>query len=249
MDRLADVIRQFDLIALQEITDSSGASLPQLVNLVNKNGARYQFVVSPRVGRQASGYYEQYAFVFDSDRIAGGEAYCYMVNDEQDYLHREPHVGRFATKSNHPFTFTLINIHTDPDTVRSELNDLANVLVQVRNYEYPEDDVILLGDLNQGPGKMGNLDQIPGFQSVISIPTNTRRSHTLDHVMFDRRLTSEFSGRSGAIDVQAMFGISLDEALNVSDHLPIWAEFIATETPEAPAAQTAGLNGLSSTQR
>jgi deoxyribonuclease-1-like protein len=229
MSRFTEIIRQFDLIALQEITDSSQRALPELVRRVNLNGARYSFVVSPRVGREATGYFEQYAFVFDTDRIAGGEPYCYMVNDEQDLLHREPHVGRFATRTGNPFTFTLINAHTDPSALSTELDDLASLFLQIRNFEYPEDDIILLGDLNERPGRLRGLERIPGLEALIHEPTNTRKNKIFDNFLIDRQLTSEFTGRAGTIDLETMFGISMEEALKISDHLPVWAEFDISE--------------------
>jgi len=241
MDRLAEIIRQVDLIALQEITDSSGQALPALVDRVNQGGGRYSFVVSPRIGRQASGYFEQYAYVFDTNRIAGGPDYCYMVGDEQDLLHREPFIGRFATRSTNPFTVTLMNVHTDPDELKTELDDLAALVGQVRNYEYPEDDVILLGDINEGPGKLRGLEQIPGWEALIREPTNTRKSRTLDNFLLDRRLTAEFTGRAGTIDMEAMFAISRDEALKLSDHQPVWAEFTINESTETQIPRSASL--------
>ncbi len=247
MDRLAEVIRQLDIIALQEITDVAGQALPALVDRVNQSGTRrYSYVVSPRVGRQATGYFEQYAFVFDTDRVVGGPDFCYLVNDEQDYLHREPHVGRFATRSSNPFTFTLINIHTDPSALATELDDLASLYVQIRNYEYPEEDVILVGDINERPGRLRGLEQIPGLEALIQAPTNTRKSRTLDNFLLDRHLTPEFTGRAGVIDLEAMFGISMDEALKLSDHLPIWAEFSMTEAASTAAPRSASLDFNSS---
>lgn len=242
MDRLVEIIRQFDVIALQEITDQSEQALPQLVQRVNQSGARYSMAVSPRVGRAASGYYEQYAFVFDTDRIAGGQQYCYLVQDQNDYLHREPFVGRFATRTNQPFTFTLVNVHTDPDEVREELNHLARLLNEIRNFEYPEDDVLLLGDLNAKPGQLQGLDQIPGLESLIQLPTNARKNKTLDNILIDRRLTTEMTGRAGTMDLERMFGVSMNEVLQISDHLPVWAEFIVNENASAVPPRTASLD-------
>lgn len=241
MDRLAEIIRQVDLMALQEITDSSGRALPALVDRVNQGSGRYSFVVSPRIGRQATGYFEQYAYVFDTQRVVSGPEYCYMVNDSQDYLHREPFIGRFATRSTTPFTFTLMNVHTDPDALDTELDDLAALLGQVRNFEYPEDDVILLGDINEGPGKLRGLEQIPGLESLIRVATNTRKSRTLDNLLLDRRMTAEFTGRAGTIDMEAMFGISREEALKLSDHQPVWAEFTFTEFTDTQRSRSASL--------
>ncbi|GAB5402648.1 MAG: endonuclease/exonuclease/phosphatase family protein [Aureliella sp.] len=243
MEKLAAIIRQFDVIAIQEITSKDQRTLPILVDLVNRSGGQYDFVISERIGRAASGYYEQYAFVFDTARINGGKEYCYVVQDERDLLHREPFVGRFQTKGSSPFGFTLINMHTDPDEIKYELDVLADVYGAVRQFEYPEDDVILLGDLNAGPGKLQKLEAIPGFMPLISgIPTNTRQSRTLDNIMIDTQNTREFSGRAGTINLEQMFSLQLEDAEDISDHLPVWAEFTFDEVPTSVSAM-AGAGG------
>jgi hypothetical protein len=56
---LADIIRTYDIIAIQEIRDSSQTALPNLVDLINSDGSQYQYVVSERLGRTTSK--EQYA--------------------------------------------------------------------------------------------------------------------------------------------------------------------------------------------
>jgi hypothetical protein len=51
MDVLADIIRTYDIIAIQEIRDASQTALPALVDLVNSDGSQYDYVVSERLGR------------------------------------------------------------------------------------------------------------------------------------------------------------------------------------------------------
>jgi nicotinamidase-related amidase len=58
------------------------------------------------------------------------------------------------------FTFTLADIHTDPDESDTELDALADVFVAVRQAG-TEDDVILLGDLNVDEYHFGRLGQLP----------------------------------------------------------------------------------------
>jgi deoxyribonuclease-1-like protein len=241
MEKFAEVIRRFDVIALQEITSKDQRTLPTLIDVVNQLGSRYSYAISPRIGRDETGYYEQYAYVFDTARIAGGAEYCYVVQDDADVLHREPYVGRFQTLfPGQPFQFSLINIHTDPDEISYELDVLATVFKNVREFEYPEDDVMLLGDLNADPGKLQQLGQIPGTLPLINgIPTNTRKNKTLDNILVDGQLTREFTGRAGVIDLEQMFGVQLSDAERISDHLPIWAEFTASEFG-GPITATAG---------
>lgn len=246
MEKFAEVIRRFDVIALQEITSKDQRTLPTLVDLVNRLGAKYSYAISPRIGRDGTGYYEQYAFVFDTTRIAGGAEYCYVVQDDADVLHREPYVGRFRTLfPGQPFQFSLINIHTDPDEIAYELDVLATVFKNVREFEYPEDDVMLLGDLNAEPKKFQQLGQIPGTEPLINgLPTNTRKNRTIDNILIDRQLTREFTGRAGVIDLEQMFAVQLSDAERISDHLPIWAEFTASEFGGPTTATAAAGQGV-----
>jgi deoxyribonuclease-1-like protein len=232
MERFAEIIRQYDVIALQEITSEDQRTLPILVDQVNQAGRSYGFTISTRIGRQSTGYYEQYAFVFDRSRVQTQPDMCYVVKDDGDYLHREPFVGRFQTitTAGQPFRFTMINIHTDPDEIKTELNVLADVYRSVREYEYPEDDIILLGDLNATPTGLQALGQIPDLVPIIqNVFTNTRQSKTIDNILVDRQNTREFTGRAGSFSLEKAFRIQMKDAEKISDHLPIWAEFSIVE--------------------
>ena len=236
MDRFAKIIQQFDVIALQEITSSDQRTLPILVNLVNNSGGRYNYTISPRIGRASTGYFEQYGYVFDTSRVQSSPEVCYVVADEADVLHREPFCGRFQTitPGARPFTFTLISMHTDPGEISHELDVLADVYRSVRQYEYPEDDIILLGDLNAPPKGLKSLGQIPDLVPVIqNVFTNTVQSKTLDNILVDRLQTREFTGRAGIMSLEKMFGLQTKDAGRISDHVPVWAEFTITEQPNA----------------
>ncbi len=65
MGVLSKTIRNFDIVAVQEIRDASQTALPALRNSVNDMaGPKYDFVVSDRLGRTTSK--EQYAYNFCS---------------------------------------------------------------------------------------------------------------------------------------------------------------------------------------
>jgi hypothetical protein len=66
------------------------------------------------------------------------------------------------------------------------------------------------------------------------VPTNTRGNKTYDNILFDGRSTVEYTGQSGVGNVQAVFGLGEEQALEVSDHLPIWATFSALEGGNQP---------------
>ena len=227
MDVLARVIRRFDVLAIQEVRSADQSIVPDFVRQINADGSRFNFIIGERLGRTSSK--EQYAYLYDTDRIEVLPRSVYTAYDRGDRLHREPLVASFrvrGTSNPRPFTFTLINIHTDPDEVETEMNALDDVFLAVQRDASGEDDVILLGDLNADEYHLGELGNLQGvFCAISGVPTNTRRTRTYDNLVFDRRATVEYTGRSGVLDLQRDYGLTLDGALEVSDHLPVWAVF------------------------
>lgn len=231
MQVLVDVARKFDVIAIQEIRSRQQDVLPRFVKQLNGDRYQYDFAVSRRLGRTNS--QEQYAFIYDTQRIEIDHRYADTVVDRGDRLHREPFVAAFRVRGPPPdqaFTFTLINIHTDPDEVRQELSALYDVYRAVQRDGRGEDDIILLGDLNASVNRLGDLGRLPFLSPAITESrTNTRRTEQYDNILYHSEATSEFTGRCGVVDLQREYGLTLQQALEVSDHLPVWAEFSAYE--------------------
>ena len=227
MEKLATIVRSFDVVAIQEIRTQDDGHIPRFIDQINATGRRYDFVIGPRLGRSVST--EQYAFIFDTQSVEVDRRQLYTVEDPDDLLHREPLVGWFRVRGPDPsqaFTFTLVNIHTDPDEVDTELNVLDDVFVAVQNDGRGEDDVIILGDLNVDDRHLGELGRLPNISWCISgVPTNVRRTQLYDNLVFSKRATVEFTGRAGVYDFMREFNLSQDEALEISDHIPVWAEF------------------------
>lgn len=111
MDILAQIIREFDIVAIQEIRDISGTAIIALKDEVNADGRAYDVLVGPRVGRTSSK--EQYAYMYDT-RTIEALSNSYTYDDVSDLFEREPFVAQFRVKSA-KFEFVLINIHTKPD--------------------------------------------------------------------------------------------------------------------------------------
>jgi len=224
---LADVTRRFDVMAIQEIRAVSQEILPRFVAEVNATGRQYDYVLGPRLGRTSSK--EQYAFIYDTATIELDRSSIYTVDDPDDLLHREPLVAGFRARSapeREAFTFTLVNIHTDPDEVKEELNALDDVYRAVRADGRGEDDVILLGDLNADDRRLGELGEVSGIMPAIrGVPTNTRGTQMYDNILFTQPATAEFTGGAGVVDLMEMFQLTEQQALEVSDHLPVWGEF------------------------
>lgn len=224
---IAEVLRQFDVVAIQEVRSKTQDVLPRLLSVVNAEGAHYDYLLSPRLGRTSST--EQYAFVYNTAVVQTDREAAYTVNDPDDLMHREPFVAPFRARgvpAEQAFTFTLVNVHTDPDEVQAELNVMDDVYFAVRNDGRGEDDVILLGDFNADDRRLGELGRVPELAGALShVATNTRGTAMYDNLFVSQKATVEFNGRAGVVDILREFNLSMPEALDVSDHLPIWAEF------------------------
>jgi len=221
-------------VAIQEIRTQDDYLIENFLrDYVNQGGQRrYDYVIGPRLGRSNST--EQYAFIYDTAAIEVNRRSIYTVADPDYLLHREPLVAMFRTRgppSEQAFTFVLVDIHTDPDETDTELDALAKVYQVVRQAAGGEDDIIILGDLNVDDQHLGQLGQIPGIRPVVrGVTTNTRQTKEYDNIILHQPSTAEFTGRWGVYDVARLHHLTRDQALQVSDHQPIWAEFSAYES-------------------
>jgi len=246
MQTLAAIIQNFHIVAIQEIRTKDDYFIDNFLRTyVNTNGKVYDKVVGPRMGRTNSK--EQYAFLYDTTAIEVNKNSIYTVNDPEQLLQRAPLVAMFRVRGPPPdqaFTFVLIDMHTEPDQAVQECNTLAQVYQAVRRASGGEDDIILLGDLNTDDRHLGGLTQIDGVRPIVrSTFTNTRQNAQYDNIIVHAPSTTEFTGRWGVYNFQKLHNLSLDQALQVSDHFPIWAEFSAYESvsPGRVAARDTGV--------
>ena len=232
---IVEVIRKFDVIAIQEVRAKADDILPRLVAELNADGSRYDFIIGPRLGRSVSK--EQYAFVYDTNRIELDSASVGTIGDPGDLLHRAPFIARFRPRTTDPdraFTFWLVNTHTDPDDVPEEVDALAQVFQVMQTARPDEDDVILLGDLNASEKQLGDIKKIPRIKWVVAggVMTNTRQNKAYDNIIFCAPPTQEFTGKWNVLNFEQEFNLSREEALRVSDHFPVWAEFDVWESAD-----------------
>jgi deoxyribonuclease-1-like protein len=214
MDYIVQIIKNFDIVAIQEIRSKEQDVIPTLVAKLYDDV--WDFRISERLGRTSSK--EQYAFVFKKGIIDVDS--CFQIPDPQDVLHREPYVC-YAQAGN--FDFSLINIHTDPDEVDEEINFLDDIL---RSELDKEKDAILLGDLNASPSQFDELTQMENIGWVVNdgIPTNTRETKTYDNLVFIKSNVIEYIS-GGVFNFKSEYQISDSIALKISDHFPVYGEF------------------------
>jgi len=68
MDVLTRIVREFDVILIQEIRDSNEETIPFFLQEINDvEGPKYQYIRSERLGRSTSK--EAYAYIYNAETI------------------------------------------------------------------------------------------------------------------------------------------------------------------------------------
>lgn len=144
----------------------------------------------------------------------------------------------------------LVPLHTTPKAVEQELNALYDVFLDASR-RWQSQDVILLGDFNADcaslPKKrLGELvlrTQV-GFQWLIgdeedtTVRASTRCAY--DRVLLHGEQCRALLRSAAAFNFPSSFGLTEEEALNISDHYPVEVE-LNRGTPRAPPLGLAAL--------
>jgi hypothetical protein len=231
-DILVRIVSHFDILAVQGVRSKNHSVLVRLLEQVNALGQRsYDFAICPTADRDAVQQYN--AFLFDAASVEIDRGTVHSVVDPQRRFRCQPLVGSFRVRGPaeaEAFTCTLINVQIDAERAQTELDSLADVFRAVRDYYRDEDDILVLGNLQADGEHLGRLGKLPYLTAAISgTPSTTRGTALLDNILFDRRTTVEFTGRSGVLDLLREFDLTPQAALEVSEHLPVWAEFSCYE--------------------
>ncbi len=236
---LAEVIRQFDVVAVQGPAAAGAYDLHNLVDSVNQTGRRYR--CAPLGARGTSAAPAAISFIYDADTIELEASRCYTVRDPDGLMRQKPLVAWFRTRPADPqqaFTFNLINLHINPLAPEQEIQHLNQLFRSVRNDGRGEDDVIMVGHFNADDSYLREMSFRHGLDFLIAgTPTDTAQSRQLANLLIDPLATDEFTGQAGVFDFMKRFNLSLEEALQISRHLPVWAEFAFVE--RGPQGRTA----------
>jgi endonuclease/exonuclease/phosphatase family metal-dependent hydrolase len=226
---LVAIVRKYDVVALQEIADSSLRTPDRFLAEINRNpvGDRYAIVASERTGQQPSdkSSQEQYAVLFNTRTVRVVDAGGLFPDGGVNLFRREPLAVQLQTTDN-ALTFTLVTIHTDPDVAPKEIAALGKAHAWVRSRFPEKDGVIILGDFNAGvastkPSELAAIrrNDLPFFWVVPDDADTTLavKPQAHDRIVVSGKLAQRFTNLWG-VDRAFTDG-------DVSDHWPVWAEF------------------------
>lgn len=232
---LVQLLRRFDIVALQNIQLDAPGQLLHLRDQVNAAGRYYEVALGPEAfserGKPTS------AIFYDRAMIEIDLGSVYWVEDSQGRLRHRPLVATFRARGPHPsqaFTFTLVSVYIPADRVQEELDLIDEVYRTVRKNGRGEDDLLLVGTLH------ADLDRLNQWLQTLRLTWAIGSSSALpgekmlvaDNILFHAQATVEYTGRAGMIDLVRELGLSVQEAMELSDHWPVWAEFSVYEGGE-----------------
>jgi endonuclease/exonuclease/phosphatase family metal-dependent hydrolase len=149
VDTLATIVREYDVIAIQEISDINNKVAELFLKEVNDNGKyNYKLACSRRTGQQQNDKpsQEQYAFYYNSDIISLIDTSLYD-DSGKDYFQREPYLALFKITKGNLF-FILCTIHTTPENAVNEIGSLYKVASWIPSRFKNSDNIIFCGDFN-----------------------------------------------------------------------------------------------------
>ena len=230
---VADICLRNDLVAFQEVDGHRPGWLDELTTEIARqtNGrAIYKHASDHvRVARNEP----QYAFVYNTATLDLDMGHTYTVADPDNVLVREPLVGWFRTRlvnQNEAFTFTVANIQLDRKHPGNEIAYLGSLYDAIRRDGRGEDDVIFVGDFKSGDRALKKAQKRYGMTWVVSDQaTNTMNDAQYDNLVFNQMATLEFTGNGGVIDFLKVYNLGFRDAMAISEHMPVWAEFSASE--------------------
>jgi len=225
---LADICRRFDVIALRGLGIEAEFWLARLAATIEAKvpGMEYFYITDadPSAGQESIS-----AILFNASTVELDQLNWYTAQDPQQLMRRAPLVGWFRTRvanRDRAFTFTLVNAELKATLAEQELIHLRELFRSIRNDGRLEDDVILVGDFGHWNQAEARTERTFGLAWVIpNLPTDLLHTRQDQNIILNPMATTEYTGRSGVLDFLRGFNLRLEEAQQLSDQLPVWAEF------------------------
>jgi deoxyribonuclease-1-like protein len=225
---IANTVKDFDVVALQEVVAGDGGAhaVAKLSDELNRKGFKWNYIISDPTQSSSHAASERYAFLWKTSRLVlTSEAWLEKKYERE--IDREPFFATFT--SNRKF-FTLVNFHAITKTKQPETEIKYFKFLPL---EYPDKNLVFCGDFNcpQSHTVFNPLKSI-GYKAVfINQKTSLKEKYNGNNC-----LASEYDNvfynaskirysKCGVIHFYKTFS-TLKEARRVSDHVPIYFEFV-----------------------
>jgi len=226
LDRMAQILREADIVALQEVVAGYGGAqaVAKLADNLNRKGAKWDYVISNPT-KSPKYVTERYAFIWKTKNIKIKNRGA-LISELDSLVDREPFFLDFYIKGR---KLSLINFHSRPHDKNPEREILAITdYLKSDDFQHP---IILAGDFNvdqkkivfKGLKEQGYIAAVTGAKTTLKLncTIDGYLNYPIDNIFYSDKI---LANKSYAIDfVKACE--NLTRARELSDHLPVFLNF------------------------
>ncbi|RXG18373.1 endonuclease/exonuclease/phosphatase family metal-dependent hydrolase [Leeuwenhoekiella aestuarii] len=225
LEQIAEIVREADIVAIQEVVAGYGGAqaVARLTDILNRKGSKWDYVISNPTN--SSKYVtERYAFIWRTTNIKIKNRGTLIAALDSE-VEREPFTINFYLDQK---VLKVINFHSRPHNKNPETEISAISHHIVNAIKGP---VLLAGDFNvmeQDP--VFDVLKSKGFTPVLVDQKTTLKreciglnylNYAIDNIFYSKEIIFL---ESGVLDF-VLTCDQLDQARNLSDHLPVFAKF------------------------
>jgi endonuclease/exonuclease/phosphatase family metal-dependent hydrolase len=226
LDRMAELVRDADILAIQEVVAGYGGAqaVAKLADNLNRKGAKWDYVISDPTN-STKYVTERYAFIWKTKNIKiknRGE----LITDLDTLVDREPFYLDFYIKGQ---KLTILNFHSRPHDKNPESEILA--ITNFLRTSQSRQAIILAGDFNvdQKEPVFEGIKALGYTAAITNQRTTLKRScdganylnYAIDNIFYSKNISKV---EASAIDFVGVCD-NLESARTLSDHLPVFFEF------------------------
>ncbi|KAM6914349.1 deoxyribonuclease-1-like isoform 2-T2 [Lycodopsis pacificus] len=235
MKFISTIVCRYDIILIQELIDPNPnlEVTTRLMTAVNNQCPQYDYIISD-LG--APSHMERYLFLFRVLTVSWVRIFTYDDIPYGPYsrFSRPPLIVEFSSTQTAVGKFVLIPQHTSPSDAVLQIDALYDVVTYVRNY-WDTKNIVLLGDFNAGGTYVSSprwkwirLSADPWFHWLITDNQETTVPRTgITGFPYDRivvtgdMMNGVVPGSAGVFNFMSAYSLTEQQALAVSDHLPV----------------------------
>ncbi|XP_041447094.1 deoxyribonuclease I-like 3 S homeolog isoform X2 [Xenopus laevis] len=216
MNVVRKIISRCDITLLMEIKDSSNTVIRLLMAQLNRKN-----LVS----------------------VKGTYQYKDLQPGDEDAFSREPYVVWFQAPSTEVKEFVIVPQHTTPEAAVREIDELYDVYLDVKQ-KWNSENFIFMGDLNAGcsyvPKKSWKNIRLRNHTEFVwligdnndtTVKSSTNCAYDRIVVVGEKLVSSIVPGSANVFDFMVAYGLTEEQALEVSDHFPIEVRLKESKRP------------------
>ncbi|XP_066925693.1 uncharacterized protein [Clytia hemisphaerica] len=224
---LLKILSRYDFIFIQEVQDESEEFIHLFIEeLKGMTGKSYKYKLGKASGRKSKK--NQLMFLYRDSLFTLIDHYQYQDND--DKFERQPFIAKFRSNKLEVEEFAVIGVCLHYDSVEAEINHLASVHEEMKNF-WGDIPTLIMGNFMTGGSHISKtklretaLQKDSNYVWFVdNIDTTVlKNKYCYDRIIGYGNITENIQLDSvKAFRFDDEFGLSMDEAKAITDHYPV----------------------------